>query len=103
MSKTVEQQIEKSTGLIAGLRKHLSSGKGGGVTTQEIDLMEQTLGLLKAANEEVEQLREELQPKVKRMNELMAQVKEAYAEQKKTIKGYYLQDEWADYGVPDKR
>jgi predicted nucleic acid-binding Zn-ribbon protein len=65
--------------------------------------MEQTLVQLKAANAEVERIREELQPKVKNMNSLMAQVKQNYTELKKTIKGYYPQEQWADYGVPDKR
>jgi hypothetical protein len=30
-------------------------------------------------------------------------VKEVYTERKKTIKGYYPQERWMDYGVPDKR
>lgn len=103
MSKTVELQIEKSRNLAAGLRKHLNGGVGGGITLEEIDQMEQVLAQLTAANEEVERLREELQPKVKHMNDLLAQAKETYGEHKKTIKGYYPQESWADYGVPDKR
>ena len=103
MSKTIELQIEKSSNLIGGLRKHLNNGVGGGISTQEIDQMEQALAQLKAANDEVDRLREELQPKVKHMNDLLAQVKTAFAEHKKTIKGYYPQEQWADYGVADKR
>ena len=81
----------------------MTRGVGGGVTPLERDRMEQTLVQLKAANAEVERIREELQPKVKNMNSLMAQVKQNYTELKKTIKGYYPQEQWADYGVPDKR
>ena len=102
MSKTVEIQIEKSRNLIEGLRKHLN-GIGGGVTNEEIDAMEQAVSELTAANDEVERLREELTPKVKQMNAVMDRVKEAYAEKKKTLKGYYPQERWADYGGPDKR
>ncbi len=102
MSKTVEIQIEKSRNLIEGLRKHLN-GIGGGVTNEEIDAMEQAVTELTVANAEVERLREELTPKVKQMNAVMDRVKEAYAEKKKTLKGYYPQERWADYGVPDKR
>lgn len=102
MSKTVEIQIEKSRNLIEGLRKHLN-GIGGGVTNEEIDAMEQAVSELTAANDEVERLREELTPKVKQMNAVMDRVKEAYAEKKKTLKGYYPQERWAEYGVPDKR
>jgi len=103
MSKTVEQQIEKSRNLIGGLRKHLSTGVGGGVNSNEIDSMEQALTELEAANKEVDRLRDELAPKVKHMNDVLAQVKVAYAEKKKTLKGYYAQEQWADYGIPDKR
>jgi len=102
MSKTVEQQIEKSRHLVEGLRKHLS-GIGGGVTNDEIGQMEQSLKELEVANAEVDRLREELTPKVKQMNEVLARVKEAYADKKKTLKGYYPQERWADYGIPDKR
>ena len=102
MSKTVELQIEKSRHLIEGLRKHLS-GMGGGITSDEINSMEQSLKELESANAEVDRLREELTTKVKRMNEVLAGVKAAYADKKKTLKGYYPQERWVDYGIPDKR
>lgn len=102
MSQTVELQIEKSRHLIDGLRKHLK-GIGGGVTNEEIDAMEQAVNTLEAANAEIDRLREELSPKVKQANAIMTRVKEAYIEKKKTLKGYYPQERWMDYGVPDKR
>ena len=102
MSKTVELQIEKSRHLIEGLRKHLN-GMGGGITSDEINSMEQSLKELESANADIDRLREELTPKVKHMNEVLARVKEAYAAKKKTLKGYYPQERWADYGIPDKR
>ena len=103
MSKTVELQIEKSSNLVEGLRKHVKEMGECGVANGEIDQMEQTLKELAEANAEVDRLREELQPKVKHMNDLLARVKGTYAEYKKTLKGYYPQERWADYGVPDKR
>ena len=103
MSKTVELQIEKGRNLVEGLRKHVKEMGQHGISNAEIDQMEQSLNELTAANEEVDRLREELQPKVKHMNEVLATVKAAYAEAKKTLKGYYPQERWADYGVPDKR
>ena len=102
MSKTIELQIEKSRHLIEGLRKHLG-GIGGGVTNDEIGQMEQSLKELESANVDIDRLREELTPKVKHMNEVLARVKAAYADKKKTLKGYYPQERWADYGIPDKR
>ena len=102
MSKTVELQIEKSRNLVEGLRKHLN-GIGGGVTNDEINVLEQAIRELEAINAEVERLRGELTPKVKQMNEKMALVKASYAEKKKTLKGYYPQERWVEYGIPDKR
>ena len=42
--------------------------------------------MLSEANAEVDRLREELTPKVKKMNDLMVLVKASYAESKKTLK-----------------
>jgi len=102
MSQTVELQIVKSRHLIEGLRKHLK-GIGSGVTDEEINGLEQAIRELETINAEVERLRGELTPKVKQMNEKMALVKASYAEKKKTLKGYYPQERWIEYGIPDKR
>ena len=103
MSKTVELQIEKGRNLVKGLRRHVKEMGERGISNAEIDQMEQSLNALTSANDEVDRLREDLQPKVKHMNEVLTTVKTAYAEAKKTVKGYYPQERWADYGVPDKR
>ena len=79
------------------------SRAGGGVTSDEINSMELSLKELETANVDIDRLREELTPKVKHMNEVLTRVKEAYADKKKTLKGYYPQERWADYGIPDKR
>ena len=113
MSKTTEIQIEKSRNLIEGLRRHVremgerlrvGDGTSGmrGVSNNEINEMEKTVAMLSEANAEVDRLREELTPKVKKMNDLMTLVKASYAETKKTLKGYYSQERWPDYGIPDK-
>ena len=103
MSKTTEIQIEKSRNLIEGLRRHVSEMGERGVSNNEINQMEKTVELLSEASAEVDRLREELSPKVKKMNDLMALVKASYAESKKSLKGYYPQDRWLEYGIPDKR
>lgn len=103
MSKTVEIQIEMSRNLVEGLRRHVKEMGEHGVTNDEINAMEQAVKQLEAANAEVDRLREDLKPKVKVMNDVMNRVKEAYTEKKKTLKGYYPQERWMDYGVPDKR
>ena len=54
--------------------------------------MEKTVAMLSDDNAEVDRLREELTPKIKKMNDLMPLVKASYAESKKTLKGYYPQE-----------
>ncbi len=103
MSQTVEIQINKSRGLIEGLRKHVKEQGELGITKDKINEMESMLQQLADANAEVDRLREELSPKVKQMNKLLASVKTEYIDTKKTMKGYYPQDRWMDYGIPDKR
>lgn len=103
MSKTTEVQIEKSRNLIEGLRRHVREMGERGISNTEINEMEKTVAMLTDANSEVERLRAELTPKVKKMNDLMTIVKASYAESKKTLKGYYPQERWPDYGIPDKR
>ncbi len=103
MSKTTEIQIEKSRNLIEGLRRHVREMGERGVSVNEINEMEQAVSQLAEVNEEVDRLREELSPKVKKMNQMLAAVKSAYTESKKTLKGYYPQERWPEYGIPDKR
>ena len=103
MSKTTEIQIEKSRNLIEGLRRHVREMGERGISNNEINEMEKTVEMLSEANSEVDRLREELAHKVKKMNNLISLVKASYAESKKTMKGYYPQERWPDYGIPDKR
>ena len=103
MSKTTEIQIEKSRNLIEGLRRHVREMGERGVSSDEINEMEKTVEMLSEANAEVDRLREVLSPKVKKMNDLLTLVKASYSESKKTLKGYYPQERWPDYGIPDKR
>ena len=103
MSKTIEIQIEKSRNLIEGLRRHVREMGERGISNGEINEMENVVRQLAEASAEVDRLREELAPKVKKVNEVLAAVKTAYSESKKTLKGYYPQERWPDYGIPDKR
>ena len=52
MSKTVEIQIEKSRGLVEGLRRHVKEMGERGVTNDEINAMEQAVKELEARSEE---------------------------------------------------
>ena len=67
MSKTVEIQIEKSRGLVEGLRRHVKEMGERGVTNDEINAMEQAVKELEAVNEEVDRIREQLTPTVAKL------------------------------------
>lgn len=103
MSKTIDLQVQKSTTLLKGIRSNLSELKNKGVDVEGIDQMENDLQRLREANDECDRLREELSVKVKAMNAILSDVKDAFAAKKKSIKGYYMQEEWQRFGVMDKR
>jgi len=103
MSKTIDLQVEKSQTLIDGLKKNLSQLADKGIDANQLDQMTAELQQLRVANNECDEMRRQLSQKVKAMNEVLARVKAQFAEKKKTIKGYYPQEEWMRYGVADKR
>jgi len=103
MSKTIEVQIDKSLALIKGYKKNLEELSKRGITSASLDSMEEDLKALKEANDECDAIRKQLAEKVKKMNGILLRVKEDYQEKKKVVKGYYPQEEWQKYGVPDKR
>ena len=103
MSKTIDLQIEKSRVLIDGLRKNIDALRDKGFDGGELDTMTADLEALRQANRECDAIREQLSEKVKAVNDILAGVKEQFAEKKRIIKGYYPQEEWIKYGVQDKR
>lgn len=103
MTKTIEIQLQKSRMLIQGIKRHINEMGECGVTNDMVAKFEKDLAILEQQSSEVDKIREELNAKVRRMNETFATVKETHAETKKVIKGYHPQERWMDYGVPDKR
>lgn len=103
MTKTIEIQIDKCRMFINGLKRHISEMGERGVTNDDITKFENDLVLLEQQSNEVDKLRAELSGKVKCMNETLTTVKSTYSETKRMIKGYYPQERWIDYGIPDKR
>lgn len=103
MTKTIDIQLEKSRMFVKGMRRHISEKGERGVTNEEVRKFENDLATLERQSAEVDKMRAELSEKVKRMNGTFTAVKETYSETKKLIKGYYPQERWMDYGIPDKR
>ncbi len=103
MTKTIEIQVEKSRTFIKGMKRHISEMGERGITNEEVRRFENDLATLEQQSAEVDKIRAEVSEKVKRMNETFMRVKETYSDAKKVIKGYYPQERWMDYGIPDKR
>jgi hypothetical protein len=103
MSKTIELQVEKSRVLIEGLSKNVAELGDKGIRQEELDVMSAELAELAKVNEECDAIREALTAKVKEVNTKLIVVKDKFAEKKKIIKNNYPQEEWARYGVMDKR
>lgn len=103
MSKTIEQQIEKSRMLITGFRRNINVLSYRGVTEAELNAMDVELRKLVEINAECDKLREELSVKVKNMNSILNVVKDSFFNYKKIIKQNYSQERWIDFGVADKR
>ncbi len=103
MAKTIDLQVQKSRMLIEGLRANISEFSDKGISLDDLDRMNEMINKLDEANKECDAIRESLRLKVKDMNDILQNVKTDFAEKKKIVKGYYLQEQWAKYGVMDKR
>lgn len=103
MSKTIDIQIEKGHDLLKGLRRHVSEKGEMGISRAEIERFEAALAQLEAQSREVDTIREELVPKVRKMNESLTSVKSTYLRAKKMLKDHYPQEQWLGYGIGDKR
>lgn len=103
MSKTVDQQVEKTTVLIKALRGKLNEVAHLGISAEQLDKMEKQLDELRQASERCEEMRAKLSEQVHESNAKLQEVKQAFIEEKNLIKGFYPQERWIDYGVTDKR
>ena len=103
MSKTIELQIEKSQVLIEGLNRNIGELRSKGVRDESLTTMSNDLAALKKMSDECDAIREDLAGKVKKMNEVLKRVKDAFADHKRIVKSNYPQEHWINYGVQDKR
>lgn len=103
MSKTIDTQIEKSTRLIEGLKAHIAELQDKGINASELDNMANQLKQLKESADTADEIRAKLSKQVRQTNSILTDCKRAYMEAKSVIRNNYLQEEWAKYGVTDKR
>ena len=103
MAKTIEILLEKSRMFVEGMKRHISETGERGVSNAEVEKLEKDMASLAQQSGEVDRFRAGLGVKVRRMNETLLAVKDSYNETKKVVKGFYPQERWIDYGIPDKR
>lgn len=103
MSKTIETQIEKCRLLVDKLKNKSADAEARGITAGALTELERKIGELAEAGKMCDEMRRQTAEQVKCTNTLLTEVKDVYADMKKKIKGYYPQERWMEYGVPDKR
>lgn len=103
MTKTIDNQVEKSTRLIKALKANIAEFESKGVSTARLDLMAEDLKHLEESSKAAEDLRRKLSEQVKRTNNILAKCKEDFARTKAVVRNNYPQEEWIKYGVADKR
>lgn len=103
MSKTIDQQIEKSVTLIKALKHRFSEVADKGVKISDLEVLRIQLEKLQASSKQTDDLREKLSAQIHTTNNILAQVKEQYKDIKETIRANYPQEQWIRFGVIDKR
>lgn len=103
MSKTIDQQIEKSNTLVNALKHSFSEVSSKGVKMNDLDELVNQLEKLQASSKQTDELRAKLTAQVQTTSNILARVKEQYKEIKDIIRVNYPQEKWANYGVLDKR
>ncbi|MBS7274764.1 MAG: hypothetical protein KIG45_06840 [Bacteroidales bacterium] len=74
-----------------------------GVTEADLTVMEQDADKAIEMIREVDRLREEVTRKLQEANEQLNSLRDRAAVYRKIIKQNYLQDQWAGFGLQDKR
>lgn len=103
MSKIISDQIEKTQTLLNGLKNKIELLKNKGLDEEFINKLSADNRLMENYNTELDKLKTELKAKTIASNKKMIEIKTRIKEAKKIIKNNYLQNEWKDFGITDKR
>ena len=103
MSKTFETNALKGKSLAAGMKRRIAELRKYGVKEADLTVMEQDADKAIEMIREVDRLREEVTRKLKEANEQLNSLRDRAAVYRKIIKQNYLQDQWAGFGLQDKR
>ena len=103
MSKTFEQNVEKTTAMTAGIRKNLKEVTSLGIIEKDLISLEAEAQKAIEMIREVENLRAVVSQKLKSANDQLEGIKERSKFFRMIIKNNYPQEEWIRFGITDKR
>lgn len=103
MSKTTDQQIEKSKTLVNALKQRFSEVSSKGVRMKDLDDLLCQLEKLQTSSKQTEELRKQLSAQVHTTNVILAQIKKQHKDIKEIIRVNYPQEKWINFGVLDRR
>ena len=103
MSKTFETNALKGKSLAAGMKRRIAELEKYGVREADLTAMEQDADKAIEMIREMDRLRKEVTRKLQAANEQLCSLRDRAAVYRKIIKQNYLQDQWAGFGLQDKR
>lgn len=89
--------------LLNGLKGKIDSLRNKGLDEVFIDKLKTDNHLLATYNEELDKLKAELKSKTIQTNRKVMEIKNQVKEAKRIIKRDYLQQQWKEFGITDKR
>jgi hypothetical protein len=103
MSKVISEQIEKTQMLVNGLKGKVELVKDKGLDNEFIDKLNAENKLMSTYNEELDKLKAELKAKTIQTNRKILEIKTQVKEAKRVIKRDFMQHQWKEFGITDKR
>lgn len=103
MNRIYSDQIEKSTLLVAGLKKHREQLQLQGFDTSVIESLESDIALMTREGQLIAEEEAALAKHRKECHVILNRLRNTLLASKAEIKKKFDQDQWVNYGVPDKR
>ena len=103
MSKVISEQIEKIQMLLTGLKSKVELVKNKGIDNEFLNKLDANNKQLAVYDEELDKLKADLKAKTIETNRKRLEIKAQVKDAKKIIKRDYLQPQWKDFGITDKR
>ncbi len=102
MNKIYSDQIAKAENLVKGIAANSAELQGRGILTNTSKIEVTYKALIEASGKQ-EAAQEALNECRDKAHELLAELKELYTATKDSIKQAYPLEQWAKFGLPDKR